>query len=123
MGAVISKHIVKRYILAFALSAGLLHAAVGDVTPLSRADISQVEAVLTKNLKGKPSVQSGTKQEVDGGWKINCTATVGSGGTYDLVVMAEKSMTLGYIESQKPRPDLPAVPAKTGMAKEAPKKS
>jgi hypothetical protein len=103
MNAVATKRIVARCLLAFCLLAGLLNAAVGDVSPLSRADIGQVEAVLTKNLKGKPTVQSGTKQEVDGGWKITCVATVGSGGDYDLVVMTEKSMVLGYIESQKPR--------------------
>jgi hypothetical protein len=103
MNTVPKNKIVAGSVLAFLLSAGFLNAAVGDVSPLSRAEIGQVEAVLTKNLKGKPSVQNGTKQELDNGWKINCVATVGSGGDFELVVMTEKSMTLGYIESQKPK--------------------
>jgi hypothetical protein len=70
------------------------------------------KAVLAKNLKGKPTVQSGTKQEIDGGWKFNVVANVGPGGAFDLVVMTEKSMTLGYIESQTPKAESKAAPAK-----------
>lgn len=99
---------IVRWFAISSLSLGLLQAAPGDVTPLNKAELGRVEAVLAKNLKGKPTVQSGTKQEIDGGWKFNVVANVGSGGAFDLVVMTEKSMTLGYIESQTPK----SVPAK-----------
>jgi hypothetical protein len=93
---------VVRWLAAFALCLGIVHAA-GEPTPLSKAELSKVEAVLTKNLKGKPTLQGGTKQQVDGGWKINCVASVGSGGTFEFVVMTELTMTLGYIDNQKPK--------------------
>ncbi len=94
--------ILARYLLVFGLLAGVLCAAVGEVTPLSRAELSKVEAMLAKNLKGKPTIRSGEKEEMDGGWKINCIASVGSGGEFVLVLHSEKSMVLGTIVSQKP---------------------
>lgn len=105
-----------------ALGAGSLSAAVGDVTPLNRADLTKVDAILTKLLKGKPTTLSGTKEELDAGWRIACTASVGSGGNYDFVVKAEKTMTLGYIETQKPAPDTSPNGAKPAMSKEPAKK-
>ena len=119
MHALTMKSIMVRCLFTIAVSTGVLRAAAGDVTPLSRSEIRQVETVLTKNLKGKPTVQSGTKQEVDGGWKISCVATIGSGGAYDLVVMTEKSLTLGYIDSQKPHMESAAAkaPAAKGVGK------
>jgi invasion protein IalB len=97
--------LVARLLVMLALATGALHAAAAESAPLSRADIGKLDTVLTKLLKGKPAVQSGTKQEVEGGWRFNCLATVGSGGLYELVVLTEKTMTLGYIESQKPAPE------------------
>ena len=106
--------LVVRLALVVALGLGVMQAAVGDVSNLSRADIGKVEAVLSKNLKGKPVVHGGTKQEVDGGWKINCRATVGSGGDFQFVVMTERSMTLGYVESQMPAVEPAATTGKAG---------
>lgn len=109
---------VARWLVALVLGIGVLHAA-SDPAPLSKADLAKVEAVLTKNLKGKPTVLSGTKQEVDGGWKINCVANVGSGGAFEFVVMTEPNMTLGYIDSQKPKTEAPVAkpaPAKGGKS-------
>jgi hypothetical protein len=94
--------LLTRYFVIFALVAGLVRAAVGEVTPLSRAELGKVEAMLVKNLKGKPTIKSGQKEELDGGWKITCVADVGSGGEFVLVLNAEKSMTLGTIVSQNP---------------------
>jgi F0F1-type ATP synthase delta subunit len=94
--------IVARYLIIFSLLVGVLRAAVGEVTPLTKAELTKVEALLTKNLKGKPSVKSGEKEELDGGWKITCVAEVGSGGEFTLVVTSEKSMTLGTVVSQNP---------------------
>jgi hypothetical protein len=107
---------VVRWLAAFTLCLGIVHAAA-DPAPLSKAELTKIEAVLTKNLKGKPTLQGGTKQPVDGGWKINCVASVGSGGTFDFVVMTEPTITLGYIESQKPKVDEPAWPAAKPAAK------
>jgi hypothetical protein len=90
------------YLVAFGLLAGIAQAAVGDVSQLSRAELTKVEALLAKNLKGKPTVKSGQKEELDGGWKITCVADVGSGGEFELVVNSEKSMVLGSIVSQNP---------------------
>jgi len=91
-----------RYFVSFALLSGLVHAAIGEVTPLNRADLTKVEAMLTKVLKGKPAVKSGQKEEIEDGWKITCVAEVGSGGEFVLVVTSEKSMTLGSVVSQNP---------------------
>jgi invasion protein IalB len=102
MNAFVMKNIAVRAILALSFGAAVLNAAVGDVTPLSRSEFGQVETVLSKLLKGKPTLLSGTKQEVDGGWRVNCVANVGSGGSYEFVVVTEKTLTLGYIDSQKP---------------------
>jgi hypothetical protein len=94
--------LLARFALTFGLVAGIMNAAVGDTSPLSKAELTKVEAMLTKNLKGKPTIKSGTKEELDGGWKITCVADVGSGGEFELVLNAEKSMTLGSIVSQNP---------------------
>ena len=93
--------IIARYVLLFGLVAGLLNAAVGQVTPLNRAELAKVQAMLVKNLKGKPTIKSGEKEEIDGGWRITCVADVGSGGEFVFVVTSERSMTLGTIVSQK----------------------
>ena len=106
------------YIVAFGLLAGIARAAVGEVSPLSRAELTKVEAMLAKNLKGKPTIKSGQKEELDGGWKITCVAEVGSGGEFELVLNAEKSMTLGSIVSQNPS----AAKAAAAAPKGAPKK-
>jgi hypothetical protein len=103
------------FLLAFGLLAGIARAAVGEVSQLSRAELTKVEAMLAKNLKGKPTIKSGSKEELDGGWKITCIADVGSGGEFELVLNAEKSMTLGSIVSQNPSAaKAPAAPAKKG---------
>lgn len=94
--------LIARYLLVFGLLAGVLRAAVGEVTPLNRGELTKVEAMLAKNLKGKPTIKSGDKEELDGGWKITCVAEVGTGGEFVLVLNAEKSMTLGTVVSQKP---------------------
>ena len=91
-----------RYLFVFALLVSFLRAAIGEVTPLSRAELTKVEAMLVKALKGKPTVKSGEKEELDGGWKITCVADVGSGGEFVLVVNSEKSMTLCTVVSQNP---------------------
>lgn len=91
-----------RYFVSLILVAGLVHAAIGEVTQLNRADLTKVEAMLTKVLKGKPTVKSGQKEEIEDGWKITCVADVGSGGEFVLVVTSEKSMTLGSVVSQSP---------------------
>lgn len=93
---------VARRFVSLALITGLAHAAIGEVTQLNKADLTKVEAMLTKVLKGKPIVKSGQKEEIEDGWKITCVADVGSGGEFVLVVTAEKSMTLGSIVSQNP---------------------
>ena len=94
---------VMYWLLALALSVGIMHAASGGVSPLGRADLVKVETILSKALKGKPTVLSGTKQQMEGGWKVICVANVGRGGAYELVVVTEPTFTLGYIESQKPK--------------------
>jgi F0F1-type ATP synthase delta subunit len=94
--------IVARYLLVFSLLTGVLCAAVGEVTPLTRAEVGKVQAMLAKNLKGKPTIKSGEKEEMDGGWKITCVADVGSGGEFVLVMNSERSMTLGTLVSQNP---------------------
>lgn len=99
--------LVARYALLVSLFAGALQAAVGEVTPLNKAELAKVQSMLAKNLKGKPAVKSGEKEEIDGGWKITCVADVGSGGEFLLVLNSEKSLTLGSVISQKPN-----VPAK-----------
>jgi hypothetical protein len=93
---------IARRLFSLALFTGIVHAATGEVTPLSRSDTAKVEAMLTKVLKGKPTVKSGQKEELEDGWKITCVAEVGSGGEFVLVVTSEKSMTLGSIVSQNP---------------------
>jgi hypothetical protein len=93
---------ITRYLLVFGLLATVLRAAVGEVTPLTKPELGKVEAMLVKNLKGKPTIKSGEKEELDGGWKITCVAEVGSGGEFVLVLNSEKSMTLGTVVSQKP---------------------
>ena len=65
-------------------------------------------------LKGKPVVHGGRKQEGNGGWKINCRAAVGSGGDFQFVVMTERSLTLGYVESQKTSVEPAAATGKSG---------
>jgi hypothetical protein len=100
--------VLARYVLVLGLLTGILRAAVGEVTPLNRGELSKVEAMLAKNLKGKPAIKSGEKEEIDGGWKITCVASVGSGGDFVLVLNSEKSMTLGTIVSQKPNAAAPA---------------
>src|SRR5688572_17232404 len=114
--------VLARYLLAFGLLAGVLNAAVGEVTPLSRAELTKVEAMLAKNLKGKPTIKSGQKEELDGGWKITCVAEVGSGGEFELVLNAEKSLTLGSIVSQNPSKTASATKAPATKAP-APKKA
>jgi len=99
---------ILRCILVLGLLTGIVRAAVGEVTPLNRGELTKVEAMLAKNLKGKPAIKSGEKEEIDGGWKITCVATVGSGGEFVLVLNSEKSMTLGTIVSQKPNAAAPA---------------
>ena len=94
--------LLARCVLAFSLLAGIMNAAIGDTSPLSKAELTKVQAMLAKNLKGKPTIKSGTKEELDGGWKIVCVADVGSGGEFELVLNAEKTMTLGSIVSQNP---------------------
>ncbi len=105
--------VVARYTLIVSLLVGALQAAVGEVSPLSKAELTKVESMLAKNLKGKPAIKSGEKEEIDGGWKITCVANVGSGGEFVLVLNSERSMTLGSIVSQKPNVTAPA-PAKKG---------
>src|SRR3954470_15000603 len=105
--------LLARYVLGFALVTGIMNAAVGDTSPLSKAELTKVEAMLAKNLKGKPTIKSRTKQKLDGGWKITCVADVGSGGEFELVLNAEKSLTLGSVVSQNPTAAKPAAaPAK-----------
>jgi hypothetical protein len=101
--------------------AGTANAKVGDVTPLSRADLGRVEAMLVKAFKGKPTLQGGTKEELEDGWRVNCVAEIGSGGVFDLVVMAEKTMTLGYVEKQMPKSESTKAQIPTASGKD-PKK-
>ena len=91
---------------------GLPTRGIGFLLSFMGRETHATKAVLAKNLKGKPTVQSGTKQEIDGGWKFNVVANVGPVGAFDLVVMTEKSMTLGCIESQTPKAEPKAAPAK-----------
>jgi len=91
-----------RYLFIFGFLAGVHCSAIAEVTSLNRGELSKVEAVLAKDLKGKPVVKSGEKEELDGGWKITCVADIGSGGEYILVLTTEKSMTLGTVVSQSP---------------------
>jgi Shikimate 5'-dehydrogenase C-terminal domain len=91
-----------RCLFVFGFLAGALHAAVGQVSALNRAELVKVDAILVKNLKGKPTIKSGENEELDDGWKITCVADVGAGGEFVLVLNSEKSMTLGTLVSQKP---------------------
>jgi hypothetical protein len=91
-----------RLVMIAGLLASALPAWAAEATPLTKAELTKVEAMLAKNLKGKPSIKSGEKEAIEGGWKITCVANVGSGGEFVLVLNSETSLTLGSIVSQKP---------------------
>ena len=57
---------------------GLPTRGIGFVLSFMGRETHATKAVLAKNLKGKPTVQSGPKQKIDGGWKFNVVANVGA---------------------------------------------
>jgi len=95
---------VGRYFVVLVIFCSALRAAVGEVSPLTSSDLTKVQSILAKNVKGSPTIKSGQKEELDGGWKITCIAKVGDGGEFLFVLNAEKSMTLGTVVAQNPSP-------------------